>query len=93
MAEVLGYLTLQDKALPVGQDGTRIAQWEMRMGLTFEAVLPVRSHRLWHDQCRHGRGKWGFLFYITDEIAFEYPNGGSVTPMTELTDVDNPGAD
>jgi hypothetical protein len=89
MAEVLGYLTLQDKALPVGQDGTRIAQWEMRKGLTFEAFAGQVSSALAATNAAMA-AKWGWLFYITDEIAFEYPNGGSVTPMTELTDVDNP---
>jgi hypothetical protein len=35
---------------------------------------------------------WGWLFSLTEELFQEYPNGGSVTPMTELTDLDRPMA-
>jgi hypothetical protein len=61
----------------------------MRKGLTFEAFAGQVSSALAATNAAMA-AKWGWLFYITDEIAFEYPNGGSVTPMTELTDVDNP---
>lgn len=89
MAEVLGPLTLQNKALPTGVDGTRIAQWAMRDGITWEQLVSQVSLALGEANQRLA-AKWGWLFSITDEIAMEYPNGGSIVPMTELTDIDNP---
>lgn len=89
MAEVLGPLTLQNKALPTGVDGARIAQWEMRDGITWEQLSSQVSLALGEANQRLA-AKWGWLMSITDEIAMEYPNGGAVTPMTELTDIDNP---
>lgn len=91
MAEVLGPLTLQNKALPTGVDGTRIAQWMMRDGISYgelanRAALALGAiNQMLVD-------KWGFLFSLTEEIALEYPNGGAVNPMDELTDVDKPVA-
>lgn len=89
MAEVLGPLTLQNKALPTGLDGARIAQWAMRDGVTYEELVSQVSLALGAaNQALFD--KWSWLFYITDEVALEYPNGGTVTPMTELTDVEKP---
>lgn len=87
MAEVLGPLTLQNKALPTGVDGTRIAQWMMRDGITYEQLASQVSLALGAAN-QALLDKWGWLFNITEEIALEYPNGGAVTPMTELTDID-----
>lgn len=89
MAEILGPFTLQDKALPVGLDGARIAQWMMRDGITYDQLVAQVSLALGAANARLV-AKWGFLFSITEEIAMEYANGGAVTPMTELTDIDKP---
>lgn len=89
MAEALGYLTLQDKALPTGVDGARMAQWAMREGVTYEQFANQVSMAL-AEANRSLMDKWSWLFYLTTEMMIEYPNGGSVTPMTELTDIDNP---
>lgn len=89
MAEILGPLTLQDKALPTGVDGARIAQWTMRDGVTYEQLAAQMSVALGATNAMLLQ-KWGWLFYITTDIMFEYPNGGTVTPMPELTDIDNP---
>jgi hypothetical protein len=87
MAEILGPLTLQNKALPVGVDGARVAQWAMRDGVTYgELVNRVALALGAANQALVD--KWGFLFSITDEIMMEYSNGGTITPMTELTDID-----
>lgn len=87
MAEVLGPLTLQNKALPTGVDGARVAQWAMRDGITYgELVNRVALALGAANQALVD--KWGWLFSITDEVMMEYPNGSAVTPMTELTDID-----
>lgn len=87
MAEVLGPITLLNKALPTGQDGTRIAQWMMRDGITYGQLANELALAL-GDANAQFVTDWGWLFSITEELAMEYENGGSVTPMTELTDMD-----
>lgn len=87
MAAVLGPLTLQNKALPSGVDGARIAQWAMRDGITYEQLMGQVSLALGAAN-EALIAKWGWMLNITDEIMMEYPQGGSVSPMTELTDVD-----
>lgn len=89
MAEVLGPLTLQDKALPIGVDGARVAQWAMRDGITYEQLVGRVALALGATN-QALMDKWGWLFGLTTDIMQEYPNGGSVTAMPELTDVDNP---
>ena len=91
MAEVLGALSLLDKALPTGVDGTRLAEWSMRDGITY-GELANRLALALADANAEFVSKWGWLFFITEELAMEYANGGSVTPMPELTDVDRPTA-
>lgn len=87
MATILGPLTLQNKALPVGVDGTRVAQWAMRDGISYgEFVNRVALALGAANQAL--MDKWGWLINVTDEIMMEYPNGGTVSPMTELTDID-----
>lgn len=89
MAEVMGPLTLQDKALPVGVDGARVAQWAMRDGVTYEQLVGMVSLALGATN-QALMDKWSWLFNITGEIMMEYPNGGAILPMTELTDIDKP---
>lgn len=89
MAEILGPLTLQNKALPTGVDGARVAQWMLRDGITYGELINRVSLALGAAN-QALLDKWGWLFSITDEVMMEYPNGGSVVPMTELTDVDKP---
>jgi hypothetical protein len=87
MADVLGPLTLQNKALPTGVDGARLAQWAMRDGITYgELVNRVALALGAANQALVD--KWGFLFSITDEFSMEYGTGGAINPMTELTDID-----
>ena len=89
MAEVLGPLTLLDKALPTGVDGTRIAEWALRDGISYGELINQMALAL-GDANQELVNRWGWLFFITEELFMEYENGGSVTPMPELTDVDRP---
>lgn len=91
MAEVLGPVTLLNKALPIGVDGARLAEWAMRDGVTY-AQLANQIALALGDANQALIAKWGFLFSITEEIMMEYEQGGSVTEMEELTDVDKPVA-
>lgn len=89
MAEVLGPLTLQNKALPLGVDGTRIAQWAMRDGVTYGELVNLVSLALGAVNERL-LSKWGWLFNITEELVMEYEDGGANKEMDELTDIDTP---
>ena len=91
MAEVLGPQTLLNLALPSGIDATRLTQWAMRDGVTYGELanqvalaLGAFNQEMVND--------WGWLFSITEELAMEYEQGGSVTQMPEITDIDKPEA-
>ena len=91
MAEVLGPQTLLNMALPTGWDATRLSQWATRDGVTYGELanqlalaLGAFNQAMVTD--------WGWLFSLTEEIAMEYEQGGSVTDMPDITDVDKPEA-
>lgn len=89
MAEIKGALNLIEKALPTGVDGTRLAQWAMRDGITYSELANQMALAL--AQANQAMiDRWGWLFFITEELMMEYENGGSVTPLDELTDMDRP---
>lgn len=91
MAEVLGPQTLLNKALPTGWDGTRLAEWATRDGVTYGELANMLALAL-GDFNQEIVTDWGWLFSITEELAMEYENGGSVTAMPEITDIDKPEA-
>lgn len=91
MAEVLGPQTLLNMALPTGWDSTKIAQWALRDGITYGELANQLALAL-ADFNQEMVNDWGWLFFITEELAMEYENGGSVTEMPEITDVDKPEA-
>lgn len=91
MAEVLGPMTLLNKALPTGVDGTRLAEWAMRDGVTYGQLANQVALALGEANSQLVT-KWGWLFSITEELTMEYGQGGAVNPMDELTDVDKPVA-
>lgn len=89
MAEILGALDILNKALPTGVDGTRIAQWELRAGRTWgdfigetAQALAALNQKLIND--------WGWFMFLTEELYFEYGQGGSVTSSPQVTDLDFP---
>lgn len=89
MAEVLGAHNLLDKALPTGVDGTRLAEWQLRDGVTYGELVNQMALALGAAN-QEVVNRWGWLFFITEELMMEYENGGSVTPLPELTDMDRP---
>jgi len=88
MAEVIGPLTLLNKALPTGVDGTRIAEWQLRDGLTYAELVNTMALAIGAFN-QEMVARWGWMFSLTEEIFMEYPNGGSVSEMPEITDVDD----
>lgn len=88
MAEVLGPQTLLDKALPTGLDGTRIAEWQLRDGVTYGELVSILSQALGGFNMEM-RDTWGWLFSLTEENFLEYENGGAVSEMPEITDLDD----
>lgn len=91
MAEIIGHLNLIEAALPTGVDGTRLAQWALRDGITWPELANMVSLSLAQANQDLVR-KWGWLFFLTEEPMMEYEQGGSVTPMPEFTDEDRPQA-
>jgi hypothetical protein len=91
MAEVLGPQTLLAKALPVGWDGTRIAEWKTREGITYQELASKMALAL-SSFNSDLNARWGPFSFLTEEIAMEYANGGSVTEAPDITDVDDPDA-
>lgn len=91
MAEVLGPQTLLNRALPTGWDGSKLAQWALRDGVTYGELANQLSLAL-GDFNQEMVNDWGWLFFLTEEMGMEYENGGTVTEMPEITDLDKPEA-
>ncbi len=89
MAEVLGPLNLIDKALPTGVDGTRLAQWALRDGVTYGELVNSMAIALGAAN-EELIARWGFMIFLTEENYMEYEQGGAVTELPELTDMDRP---
>jgi hypothetical protein len=89
MAEVIGHLTLLNKALPTGVDGTRLAEWELRDGVTYGELANQVALALAQAN-QELANRWGWCFGFTEDLMQEYENGGAVTAMEEMTDMDRP---
>jgi hypothetical protein len=91
MTEVLGPQTLLAKALPTGWDGTRIAEWKTREGITYQELASKMALALSSFNSELA-ARWAPFYFLTEELAMEYANGGSVTEAPDITDVDDPDA-
>lgn len=91
MPEILGPQTLLNLALPTGWDGTRIAQWTTRDGITYGELANQLALALGGFN-QTMINDWGWLFGLTEELAIEYEQGGDVTEAPDITDVDKPEA-
>lgn len=89
MAEVLGANTIMQRALPTGLDGTKIAEWQLRGGTTYGALVSSLATAL-AGVNQEFMQKWGGLFSITEEMFMEYPDGNTVTELPEITDESKP---
>jgi hypothetical protein len=87
MAEILGPATILAFALPTGVDGDRIAKWQLRDGTSYQQVVQQTALAL-SDLNTEFTQRYGNWMSITEEMMMEYENGGSVTELREITDVD-----
>jgi hypothetical protein len=85
MAEILGPMTVVQRALPTGVDGTKLAEWQMREGQTFGAFVNQLGAAVGSFNQELARN-WGYLFSLTEDLMVEYPDGGSVSELAEITD-------
>jgi hypothetical protein len=89
MSEILGPMTILQRALPGGVDGSEIAKWQMQDGTTFGQFIQQAALAL-GDLNQELMQRWGPVGGVTEEQFFEYVQGGGVTPLNRITDVDDP---
>lgn len=89
MAEIRGVLTTLNHALPAGLDPARLAQWRLRDGYTYAQARSDLAAALDGLNLELATA-WGDLTFVTFEDHFEYPNGGTITDMPYITDLDRP---
>src|SRR3990172_7758005 len=87
MAEIIGPATILAHALPTGVDGTRVAQWMMKDGTNFQAFIAQLSQAVGGLNAELVQ-QWGWLFSLTEDMYMEYPDGGAITDLKQITDVD-----
>ncbi len=87
MPEITGVLTTLNHALPSGLDPALLAQWRLRDGRTYDQVradIVASLEGLNRDMLT----AWGDMVSVTNDDYMEYPNGGAVTDMPDITDLD-----
>ncbi len=89
MPEVIGPMTIVQQALPTGVDGTKMAQWRLRDGISFQEFVNRTANALGSLNSEM-MNQWDYLFSLTEEDILEYEDGGSVTEMPEITDLSDP---
>lgn len=89
MAEVLGAHTILERALPTGVDGTKLAEWQLRDGMSYSEFANMAALALGEFNSRLVQ-RWGWLFSVTEEQMMEYEDGQTVAPMPEIGDTGKP---
>lgn len=87
MSEISGVLTQLNNALPSGVDGTRLAQWMLRDGRPYNEIRADIA-AAFNNLNAEILTNWGDMVFITTEDHMEYPNGGSVSDLDDITDLD-----
>jgi len=88
MAETQGPLTTLNNVLPSGLDATRLAQWQLNSGRTYADVRSEVAGAL-NGLNQELLAAWGDMIYVTTEDYMEYPDGGTVTDMPDLSELDS----
>ena len=87
MADYTGVLTTLSHALPTGLDATRLAQWRLRNGRSYEQVRADIAAAL--DGVNSDiLSAWGPLVHVTTDDYIEYQDGGGTGDMIDVTDLD-----
>jgi hypothetical protein len=68
-------------------DETRILQWKMREGTTYDTFRSMVAGRL-NGLNAELMTAWGDMMFVTPMDYLEYPNGGAVTDFPEITEYD-----
>lgn len=89
MPEVLGPMTVVQRALPTGVDGTKVAEWRLREGITVAQFITLAGTAIGGVN-QEFASKWGGVFSITEMDHMEYPDGAAEVELAELTDTDDP---
>lgn len=79
---IRGILTTRNYQLPVGLDGTRLAQWQLRDGSTYAETRALIA-AAFDGYNEEALTVWDDLITVTPEDHFEYPNGGTVIEMVK----------
>lgn len=87
--DIKGVLTTLSNTLPLGLDGTRIAQWLMKEGYSYD-VLRADVVAAANGVNLEEASAWGPMINIIPDDHFEYPTGGSVYKMPRLSELDRP---
>lgn len=82
--DIRGVLTTANHALPAGLDGTRIAQWRLRDGRSYEEVRAQIANGF-DDYNEETLAAFGDMVTVTDLDYFEYPNGGTLIAMNPIS--------
>lgn len=85
MPEILGPMSVVQRALPTGVDGTKLAEWQMMEGTTFGTFVGQLGAAVGAFNQELAQ-RWGYLFGLSEDFIVEYPDGGSVTELGEITD-------
>lgn len=89
MPEILGPMTVVQRALPTGVDGTKLAQWALRDGMTVQQFVNLMGTAIGGVN-QEFVNKWGDLFSLTELDHAEYPDGAAEIEAPEITDEDDP---
>jgi hypothetical protein len=79
-------MSVVQRALPTGVDGTKLAEWQMREGTSFGAFINQLGAAVGSVNQELAQ-RWGYLFGLSEDMMVEYPDGGSVTELGEITDM------
>lgn len=88
MPEINGPMTVVQRALPTGVDGTKIAEWRLRDGMTVQQFVNLMGTAVGGVN-QEFVNKWGGMFAITELDHAEYPDGAAETEAPEITDTDD----
>jgi hypothetical protein len=89
MPEILGPMTIVQRALPSGVDGTKLAEWQLREGISLGQFIALAGTAVGGVNQEFVQ-KWGRMFTITEMDHLEYPDGAAETELAEVTDIDDP---
>jgi hypothetical protein len=74
-------------ALPTGVDGQKYAEWQLRNGTSMQQFITQLGTAVGGLNMQL-MASWGGVFSLVESNVLEYEDGGAVTEMPEITDID-----